>query len=69
MSTITGKPPDSEVGGHLLDRHPRATVPRDSHDVLAEVASDWQPGQPAPLAEILERYFPPELPDPDRTTG
>ncbi|MFE6946676.1 IS3 family transposase [Streptomyces chartreusis] len=28
---------DSEVGGHLLDRHTRAAVPRDSHDVLAEL--------------------------------
>ncbi|MGW0969945.1 M20/M25/M40 family metallo-hydrolase [Streptomyces sp. NPDC002516] len=28
---------DSEVLGHLLDRHPRAAVPRDPHDVLAEL--------------------------------
>ncbi|MCM2428713.1 hypothetical protein [Streptomyces sp. RKAG337] len=28
---------DSEVGGHLLDRHTRTTVPRNPHDVLAEL--------------------------------
>ncbi|MFF1833001.1 hypothetical protein ACFVXE_02085 [Streptomyces sp. NPDC058231] len=28
---------DSEVGGHLLDRHARAAVPRDPHDILAEL--------------------------------
>ncbi|GAA2451316.1 hypothetical protein GCM10010388_45910 [Streptomyces mauvecolor] len=28
---------DTEVGGHLLDRHARAAVPRDPHDVLAEL--------------------------------
>jgi len=28
---------DSEVGGHLLDRHTRTSVPRHPHDVLAEL--------------------------------
>ncbi|MFE6889262.1 DUF5710 domain-containing protein [Streptomyces sp. NPDC057694] len=28
---------DPEVGGHLLDRYARAAVPRDPHDVLAEL--------------------------------
>src|SRR3954471_3923999 len=28
---------DSEVGGHLLDRHTRPAVPGDPHDVLAEL--------------------------------
>ncbi len=28
---------DAEVLGHLLDRHPRATVPRNPHDVLTEL--------------------------------
>ncbi|MEV1025619.1 hypothetical protein [Streptomyces sp. NPDC050264] len=28
---------DTEVGGHLLDRHARAAVPRDAHDILAEL--------------------------------
>ncbi|MFD9973916.1 tyrosine-type recombinase/integrase [Streptomyces sp. NPDC059017] len=28
---------DSEVGGHLLDRHTRPAVPRDPHDVLTKL--------------------------------
>lgn len=28
---------DTEVSGHLLDRHTRTAIPRDPHDVLAEL--------------------------------
>ncbi|MFI8265021.1 hypothetical protein [Streptomyces sp. NPDC085665] len=28
---------DPEIGGHLLDRHTRTAVPRDPHNVLAEL--------------------------------
>lgn len=36
---------DAEVGGHLLDRDARAAVPRDPHNVLAELLGIRQIGR------------------------
>ncbi|MFG2480890.1 hypothetical protein [Streptomyces fagopyri] len=40
---------DPEVGGHLLDRHTRTAVPRNPHDVLAELTRTGSSGKPLPL--------------------
>ncbi|WP_308294459.1 hypothetical protein [Streptomyces sp. RKAG290] len=60
-----------EVGGHLLDRHARAAVPRDPHNILAELFRMRGPATsfpPAPQGKPVQ-VSPNRAADPSLTSG